>query len=93
MTRDSILTLARAELPDVTVEERPINLNELGKATEAFCCGTGASITPVGDIHVPSTETEGEETIYNFWKGERRAGDVTEKVINYYMNSKLTVVF
>ncbi|GMH78075.1 hypothetical protein TrVE_jg10400 [Triparma verrucosa] len=80
VTRDSILTLARAELPDITVEERPINLNELGKATEAFCCGTGASITPVGDIHVPSTETEGEETIYNFWKGERRAGDVTEKL-------------
>ena len=33
------------------VEERNISIHELKDADEAFCCGTGASITPVGVVN------------------------------------------
>jgi branched-chain amino acid aminotransferase len=54
VTRDSVLKLATTL--GCTVEERPIEVNELmadiknGKITEAFGSGTAAVITPVGKL-------------------------------------------
>lgn len=50
ITRSSIIELARSEL-GWNVEERNLNISELKNADEAFCCGTGASITPVGVVN------------------------------------------
>lgn len=51
VTRASILELAAAEC-GLKVEEGKVTLKDLRKASEAFCCGTGACITPVGSITV-----------------------------------------
>lgn len=84
-TRDSILTLARNELAEmgVTVEERPIKLTDLAECGEAFCCGTGASVTPVGRVVVKESAREkgeaGSEEVYTF--GEvGRAGEITNRL-------------
>ena len=56
VTRDSILTLARDA--GITVEERPIEVEELkegitsGRITEAFGCGTAAIVAPIGAIGI-----------------------------------------
>ena len=47
VTRASILEIAKREF-GCKVVERQLLLNDLCGASEAFCCGTGASITPVG---------------------------------------------
>ena len=63
ITRQSIIELARREC-GCTVVERPIRLlseqqnNDLSQACEAFCCGTGAVITPVSCISVFDGEKE-----------------------------------
>ena len=81
VTRDSILALVRAEMPGVKVEERPVSLSDLGRASEAFCCGTGASVTPVGDVHIEPGEGGGDDTVYRLCEGgKRRAGPVTERI-------------
>lgn len=52
VTRDSVMTLARAE--GRRVEERPVTLDEWregslsGEIVETFACGTAAVLTPVG---------------------------------------------
>ena len=46
ITRDTIMTLARAEL-GLTVVERSIDRSELYGAEELLLCGTGAQIAPV----------------------------------------------
>jgi len=51
ITRASIIELAEKEC-GCTVVEGPIHLSDLKDACEAFCCGTGASVTPVGSISV-----------------------------------------
>ena len=51
ITRESIIELAEKEFGCI-VEQRRLTLSELESATEAFCCGTGASITPVGRINI-----------------------------------------
>jgi branched-chain amino acid aminotransferase len=54
ITRDAIITLARAE--GRKVEERPVSIDEWrdgaasGPVTEAFACGTAAVITPIGTV-------------------------------------------
>lgn len=54
VTRDSVITLLREK--GITVEERPISLDELeeaykaGKFTEAFGTGTAASIAPIAEL-------------------------------------------
>jgi len=80
VTRDSILNLVRNEMPGVTVEERPVSLSDLGRASEAFCCGTGASVTPVGDVHVEEA-SGGDDKVYKLCaEGKRKAGPVTERI-------------
>ncbi|MFJ3976500.1 branched-chain amino acid aminotransferase [Streptomyces sp. NPDC090021] len=69
-TRDSLLRIA----PDlgVRVVERPVALDELtagdGKVTEAFACGTAASVVPIGGV----TTAEGRVRI-----GDGRPGKIT----------------
>ena len=50
VTRASIIELARREC-NCEVYERRITIDDLDGASEAFCCGTGASITPVGKVN------------------------------------------
>ena len=57
ITRDSILTLARAE--GLTVEEEPYALDDWrndaasGRLVESFACGTAAVVTPIGQVSGP----------------------------------------
>jgi branched-chain amino acid aminotransferase len=60
ITRDSIITLARAE--GLTVSEEPYAIDQWradaisGRVTEAFACGTAAVVTPIGRIASPEGE-------------------------------------
>ena len=49
VTRDSVLTLARAIL-EIDVQETDVTLNEVCTADEVFCTGTAVVVTPVGKI-------------------------------------------
>eukprot|EP00815_Leptocylindrus_aporus_P006465 CAMPEP_0116068084 /NCGR_PEP_ID=MMETSP0322-20121206/11445_1 /TAXON_ID=163516 /ORGANISM="Leptocylindrus danicus var. apora, Strain B651" /LENGTH=409 /DNA_ID=CAMNT_0003555117 /DNA_START=61 /DNA_END=1290 /DNA_ORIENTATION=- len=55
ITRESVIELAR-NIFGCTVYERQLTLDDLKDASEAFCCGTGASITAVGSVNIASTE-------------------------------------
>jgi len=60
VTRASVLELAREECgcdvletPNLKISDLVAAEHEHGNcASEAFCCGTGACITPVGSIHL-----------------------------------------
>ncbi len=60
ITRDSLMTLARAE--GLTVREQPYSIDQWradaksGKVTEAFACGTAAVVTPIGRVKSPEGE-------------------------------------
>ncbi len=60
ITRDSLMTLARAE--GLTVREAPYSIDQWredaasGKLTEAFACGTAAVVTPIGRVVSPAGE-------------------------------------
>lgn len=78
VTRASILELAAAEL-GLEPCERKLTLEELRRAKEAFCCGTGACITPVGSVNVADkTGAESSDEIV-FGNGET-PGPITEKL-------------
>jgi branched-chain amino acid aminotransferase len=49
ITRDAIITLAKNEL-GLQTEERTVDRSELYLADEAFFCGTGAQVCPIGHI-------------------------------------------
>jgi branched-chain amino acid aminotransferase len=72
ITRDAIMTLARAE--GRTVVERPVSIDEWressesGELTEAFACGTAAVVTPIGTVK----SADGEFTV-----GDGGSGEVT----------------
>ncbi len=65
ITRDSILTLARAE--GMTVREEPYSFAqwradaESGALREAFACGTAAVVTPIGEVK----SVDGDFTVGN----------------------------
>lgn len=81
VTRASILELAAAECGLKPIERR-LTLSELRDAKEAFCCGTGACITPVGSVNVADHNGQdlGDEIV--FGDGES-PGPMTEKL--YHM--------
>jgi branched-chain amino acid aminotransferase len=60
ITRDSLMTLARAE--GLTVREAPYSIDQWkadaksGKLKEAFACGTAAVVTPIGSVKSPEGE-------------------------------------
>ncbi|MFB7665930.1 branched-chain amino acid aminotransferase [Kitasatospora sp. NPDC056138] len=72
-TRDSLLTLAAGLGLDVV--QRPVSVDELtaadGRVTEAFACGTAASVVPIGAVTTPS----GRARI-----GDGRPGKVTTRL-------------
>ncbi len=57
VTRASIIELAEKECGCNVVEGR-LSLSDLKEASEAFCCGTGASITPVGSVSISHANEE-----------------------------------
>lgn len=70
ITRRSILQLAQEEL-DIEVQEREIDRTELYIADEAFFCGTGAQVSPIGTIdHRPV--------------GDGTLGPITEQIRDLY---------
>jgi branched-chain amino acid aminotransferase len=75
ITRDSILTLARAQ--GIAVREEPYAIDRWradaasGRLTEAFACGTAAVVTPIGSVASP----EGRFTI-----GGGGPGQLTQKL-------------
>ena len=82
VTRSSIMELAETEFKCHVVEGR-LTIRDLQGACEAFCCGTGASITPVGSVSVttkknPHIETE---SLIVFGDGES-PGPITEQLYN-----------
>ena len=60
VTRRSIIEIAESDLGYRIVQGR-LTLSDLATATEAFCCGTGACITPVGCISVLDRQTDGSD--------------------------------
>ena len=75
ITRDSVLTLARAQ--GLTVREERYAMDqwradaESGRLVEVFACGTAAVVTPVGTVK----STQGDFTI-----GAGGAGQMTEQI-------------
>jgi branched-chain amino acid aminotransferase len=75
ITRDSVLTLARAQGLNVREERYAIDQwradAESGRLVEVFACGTAAVVTPVGIVK----STEGDFTI-----GAGGAGQMTQQI-------------
>ncbi|KAG7359823.1 aminotransferase [Nitzschia inconspicua] len=81
VTRVSIIELAVREC-GCTVVEGPIQLSDLHEACEAFCCGTGASVTPVGSVSVAKIDgTEDKEECVIFGDGTT-PGPITQRLYN-----------
>jgi branched-chain amino acid aminotransferase len=79
VTRASVIELLQKEC-GCTVEERRLTLSDLKNASEAFCCGTGASITPVGSVSVANQEgIEDESAQVTFGDGST-PGSLTQKI-------------
>jgi len=86
ITNKSLMTLAENEL-GMSVEKRPVDIEEIHSFEEAGCCGTAAVITPVKSItHKNNTvtycpdDTPGEKTmkLYNTLTGIQ-TGTVEDK--------------
>eukprot|EP00339_Tiarina_fusa_P014178 CAMPEP_0117056618 /NCGR_PEP_ID=MMETSP0472-20121206/39288_1 /TAXON_ID=693140 ORGANISM="Tiarina fusus, Strain LIS" /NCGR_SAMPLE_ID=MMETSP0472 /ASSEMBLY_ACC=CAM_ASM_000603 /LENGTH=418 /DNA_ID=CAMNT_0004773147 /DNA_START=259 /DNA_END=1515 /DNA_ORIENTATION=- len=77
VTRSSIIELARRECGCTVLEQR-LTLEDIRNhgACEAFCCGTGASITPVGSITVTRRMAADEDDASA--DGDSEAGDDDE---------------
>ena len=73
ITNKSLMHLAEKEL-GLTVENRPVDINEIHTFTEAGCCGTAAVITPVKSI------TYRDETV-TYCKNDE-VGPVSQKLYN-----------
>jgi branched-chain amino acid aminotransferase len=69
VTRQSVIQLAREF--GFTVQETPIDIFSLRGAKEAFCTGTGASITPIGSV-----THKGERIVL----GNGKVGELTAKL-------------
>jgi branched-chain amino acid aminotransferase len=79
VTRDSVMTLARAE--GRRIEERPVTLDEWregarsGEIVEAFACGTAAVLTPIGLVR--GVDNNGGGRNWEFQIGDGGTGPVT----------------
>jgi branched-chain amino acid aminotransferase len=75
ITRDSVLTLARAQGLNVREERYAVDQwradAESGRLVEVFACGTAAVVTPVGTVK----STQGDFTI-----GAGGAGQITQQI-------------
>lgn len=78
ITRQSIMELAEKECGCSVIEKR-LTLGELRQADEAFCCGTGAVITPVGCVSVLDRDGN-EREMMQF--GDEETGPMTRKLFD-----------
>lgn len=83
VTRASIIELAESEC-GCTVVEGNLRLSDLKGACEAFCCGTGASVTPVGSVSLchsseKARDKYSEETVALFGDGTT-PGPITQRL-------------
>ena len=79
ITRATIIELTKSVLGYTVIEKR-LNIRDLKHASEAFCCGTGASITPVGCIsYLPSRTSNKPDFDVTFGDGSK-PGPVTTKL-------------
>lgn len=79
VTRASIIELAEKEC-GCTVLEKQLTLADLKGACEAFCCGTGASVTPVGSVDVANSDGS-TDAVALFGDG-KSPGPLTERLSN-----------
>jgi branched-chain amino acid aminotransferase len=89
VTRASILELAKTECNCEVVEGR-LTIDDLREACEAFCCGTGASVTPVGSVAVTTRENPHieSEPIIVFGDGGS-PGPITEHLYNLLLKIQM----
>ena len=92
VTRASIIELARKEC-GCEVYERRLTIDDLDEACEAFCCGTGASITPVGRVnYLPSSPSHGgsgrKAVDYVFGDGEN-AGEISKRLYKILLDIQM----
>jgi branched-chain amino acid aminotransferase len=89
VTRSSIIKLAREECGCTVVEGR-LGLDDLQGACEAFCCGTGASITPVGSVSVTSKENPDLEDRPIIVYGDGSSpGPLTQRLYDLLLNIQM----
>jgi len=79
VTRSSVIELARNELGS-TIQERRLSIHELKDATEAFCCGTGASITPVGCVNYLDNSITDDNSFEVVFGDGMKPGPTTERI-------------
>jgi branched-chain amino acid aminotransferase len=79
VTRDSIIQLAREKM-GLEVIEKQVSVSEAQKASECFCTGTAAVITPIGAI-----EYQGKETVFN----DFNVGPITQHIYNLLTHIQL----
>ncbi|GKY99419.1 hypothetical protein MPSEU_000896600 [Mayamaea pseudoterrestris] len=80
VTRRSIMDIAKNECGFEIVEGR-LTLSDLANASEAFCCGTGACITPVGYVSILDRQADGtdkESSVIVF--GDGGTGKITRQL-------------
>lgn len=81
VTRSSIIELAEKECGCAVLEKR-LTLADLKGASEAFCCGTGASVTPVGSVNVANQDGSDDlDAAITFGDGSS-PGPLTERLYN-----------
>lgn len=61
-----------------TIREGRLTLEDLKGACEAFCCGTGASITPVGSVNVADPDRTKHQTASVVFGDGHTPGKVTQ---------------
>jgi branched-subunit amino acid aminotransferase/4-amino-4-deoxychorismate lyase len=80
VTRASIIELAEKECGCHVVEGR-LTLSDLREASEAFCCGTGAAITPVGSVSVANPDgSDATDFAPTVWGDAKSPGPLTQRL-------------
>jgi len=82
ITRASIITLAKDKLK-INVIERDISYEEVFDASEVFCTGTAAVVTPIGSITF-----EGKEHIFNNFKVGKVTQDLYDLLTGIQLGEK-----
>ena len=82
VTRRSVMQIAKEKL-GMTVEERDVSVKEIMKASEVFCTGTAAVVTPIGSIMYA-----GKNHVFNDFK----VGEITQKLYDLLVGIQLLEV-
>ena len=85
VTRASVMELAEREC-GCTVMEGRLTLDSLQGACEAFCCGTGASITPVGSVSVANEDGSEDVAASVVFGDGKTPGPLTERLYNLLLD-------